>query len=328
MLKKAKKERLIWLDIMITLAALQLMAYFYYGIRAAALGCLCAGTSLAAEIISLRIMGRKFTADDLSCTSDALILSLMLPAVIDYKLAVFACIFAVVIAKNVFGGRRNMIFSPAAAAYVFLLTSWGKELLMYPQPHTHTGISEKPDELVYSASHTLNLTGKLDLTDFEILMGNFNGPAGSVSILLLLIAAVMLVFRGDISAGAFLGTMSGTAVLALISPIGESRTDAVGYSIVSNMVLFAAVYIVADKRIAPHRDFYAFFYGFFIAVCAYVIVLTTAKENAIIMVTVLFTPAALAFRNLEKKIENAVKQESEISLSAVDNAEEQKGGAE
>ena len=77
MLKKAKKERLIWLDIMITLSALELMAYFYYGVRAAALGCLCVGVSLIAEVISQRAMGRRFTADDLTCTSDALIISLM-----------------------------------------------------------------------------------------------------------------------------------------------------------------------------------------------------------------------------------------------------------
>ena len=326
MLKKAKKERLIWLDIMITLSALELMAYFYYGVRAAALGCLCVGVSLIAEVISQRAMGRRFTADDLTCTSDALIISLMFSAAMNYKLAVFACIFAVVAAKNIFGGRRNMIFSPAAAAYIFILTSWSKELLMYPEPHDHLGLTEKPDELVYSASHTFNITGKMELTDFEILMGNFSGPAVSLSVLLLVISAVMLIFRGDISAGAFLGSVSGTAALALISPVGESRIDSVGYSIVSNMVLFASVYIIADKRIAPHRDFYAFFYGFFIAAFAYVIVLTTAKENAIIMVSVLFTPVALGLKNLEKRIDKAIDQEKNEAAELL-AVKEQKGGA-
>jgi Na+-translocating ferredoxin:NAD+ oxidoreductase RnfD subunit len=220
-----------------------------------------------------------------------------------------------------------MIFSPAAAAYIFILTSWSKELLMYPEPHDHLGLTEKPDELVYSASHTFNITGKMELTDFEILMGNFSGPAGSLSVLLLVISAVMLIFRGDISAGAFLGSVSGTAALALISPVCESRVDSVGYSIVSNMVLFASVYIIADKRIAPQRNFYAFFYGFFIAACAYVIVLTTAKENAIIMVSVLFTPVALGLKNLEKRIDKAIDQEKNEAAELL-AAKEQKGGAD
>ena len=320
MLKKAKKERHIWLDTMITLLALELMAYFYYGLRAAALGVMCLLVSFAAEFVSLRLMGRKFIADDLTCTSDALILSLMLPASIDYTIAALACVFAVVAAKNVFGGRHNMIFSPAAAAYVFILTSWSRKLLMFPEPHTQLGIFEKPDELVKSASSSFNLTGKMDYTDIEILIGNFSGPAGTVSILLLVISAVMLIFRGDISSGAFLGSISGTGLFALISPVGYSREDSFCYSLVTNMVLFASVYIIADKRIAPKRDYFAFFYGFFIAVFAYIIVLTTGKENAIVMVSVLFTPVSLGFKNLEKKIQLAADEE--LRAEAAKKAEE------
>lgn len=315
MTKKVRKERLVWLDIMITLLALELMSYFYYGVRAIVLGGVCIAVSLISEIICLRFMNRPFTADDLTCTSDALIIALMMPAVMDYKIASVACVFAVVAAKNIFGGRRNMIFSPAAAAYVFVFTSWGKKLLLYPEPHVKAGIFDVPDALVSSASYVYNTTGKINLTDFEILMGNFSGPAGSVSILLLIVAAVMLMLRRDISAGAFIGTIAGTVFPACIMPI--SSIAPVRYALVTNMVLFAAVYIISDRRIAPHKEYYAFFYGFFIAVFSYIVVLTTGKENAVVIVSVLFTPVALGFRNLEKKIaaahEEASAQKQEIA---------------
>ena len=126
MLKKVRKERHIWLDIMLTLLTLELMSYFYYGIRSVVLAAICITAASLAEIISIRLMDRKFSADDLTCTSDALIIALMFPAIIDYKIAAIACIFAIVVAKNVFGGRINMIFSPAAVAYVFVLTSRGQ----------------------------------------------------------------------------------------------------------------------------------------------------------------------------------------------------------
>ncbi|MBR4627955.1 MAG: RnfABCDGE type electron transport complex subunit D [Ruminococcus sp.] len=314
MLKKAKKERLIWLDIMITLLSLELMAYFYYGMRAVASACTCMAVSFAAEFISLRLMGKKFTADDLTCISDALIISLMLPVSIDLRIAGYTCLFAVVVTKNVFGGRRNMIFAPAAAAYVFALTSWSREVLMYPEPHTKLGLFEKPDVLVHSASHAFNITGKLRYTDLEILMGNFSGPAGSASVLLLLISALMLIFRGDISAGAFLGSLLGTGLTAYLSPVGYSRVDSLGYSVVTNMVLFASVYIIADRRIAPRRNIFAFYYGFLIAVTAYILTLTTAKENPIIAAAVLFTPAALAIRSLERKIDSELEAEKKKEL--------------
>lgn len=325
MLKKVKKERFIWLDTMITLAMLELMAYFYYGVRAVALAALCVAVSLAAEIISLRLMHRRFSADDLSCTSDALILSLMLPAVMDYKIAAIASVFAVIAAKNVFGGRKNMIFSPAATAYVFIAASWSKQILLYPLPHTKYGIFDTASNLLNSTSHDFNLTGKIDHTDFEILLGNFSGPCGAVSILLLIVAAIILILRKDISAGAFIGSVLGTALLALIAPVGNSAADSVKYTLSTNMVIFASIYIISDKRIAPKRDYYAFFYGYFIAVTSYVILLTTAKENAIVIVSVLATPIALGFKNLEKKIELAAEAdmsdnetESESQEKAVD----------
>ena len=305
MLKKARKERIVWLDLMITLVTLELMSYFYYGMRTVVLGGVCVAFSLAAELASLRLMHRKFSADDLTCTSDALIIALMMPAVMDYRIAAIASVFAVVAAKNIFGGRQNMIFSPAAAAYLFVLTSWGRKLLMYTAPHVKTGIFDDPEGLTGSASYIYNTTGKMDYTDFEILLGNVSGPAGAVSILLLAVAAVVLLFRRSISAGAFIGSISATVLLALIVPASVTRAASVKYTLVTNMVLFASVYIVADRRIAPKRDYYAFFYGFFLAAFSYILVITTAKENAIVLVSLLFTPVALGFKNLEKHAHRA-----------------------
>ncbi len=306
---KVKTERFIWIDVMVTLLTLWLMDCFYYGVRAFVLGGVCVAASVIAELVSLRLMGRKFTADDLTCVSDALIIALMLPALFDMKAAAIACVFAVVAAKNIFGGRLNMIFSPAAAAYVFMYTSWKNQLLMFPEPHTRTGVLDKAANLVSSASHSFNITGKMSATDFELLLGNVSGAAGAVSILLLAVAAVVLLLRRSISAGAFIGSISATVLLALIVPASHTRLDSVKYTLCCNMVLFASVYITADRRIAPKREYFAFFYGFFAAMFSYILVITTAKENAIVLVSLLFTPVALGFKNLEKRIELAQAQE-------------------
>lgn len=311
-----RKERYIWLDKMITLSTLALMAFFYYGTHFLVTAVICVLTAFVSELISLRMMHRNFDADDLSCTSDALIVALIMPASINYLIAAIAVVFATVVAKNVFGGRNNMIFSPAAAAYVFVLTSWGRELLTYPAPHVHTGITGSPDSLINSASHVFNMTGKMDYTDFEILMGNFSGPCGAVSILLLIIAAIMLIFRKDISFGAFAGVITGTVALAFLTPMIQDRGDSVKYSLVTNMVIFAAVYIVSDVRTAPRNWYFAFFYGLFIGIFSYVLVLTTAKENAVMIISVLFTPLALGIRIIEKKIRHAAEEEEEEEQKA------------
>lgn len=303
MLKRSRPEKSVLSDILLTLVTLETMAYFYCGTRALALAGVCAGCSLVAEIISLRLMGRSFRIQDAGCIADGLIISLMIPAVTDFRIAGTAGIFAVVI-KNVFGGRFNMIFSRSAVAYIFMLTSWENEIMRFTEPHVRTAVSEVPEKLIDSASHVYNLTGKFDYTNIEILLGNFAGASGMVSILLLMVSAVILMLRRDISAGAFIGTVAGTVILAIVTE------TSVKYSLVTNAVLFSAVYIIADRRVAPVNGFYAFFYGIFIAMFSFIIVLTTAKENAIIIVSVLFTPVALGFKNLEHTIDVA-REEAE-----------------
>ena len=86
-------------------------------------------------------------------------------------------------------------------------------------------------------------------------------------------------------------------------------------------MLFASVYIIADRRIAPEREYHAFFYGFFIAVFAYTIVLTTGKENVIVMVSVLFAPVALGIKNLEKKISLAEAEERGESPGSAEHSD-------
>ena len=318
---------MVWLDIMITLLTLEVMSYFFYGIRIVIMSGMCIAAFAAAEFISLRLMHRKFTADDLSCTSDALIIALMMPACIDMKLPVLACIFAAVAAKNVFGGRRNMIFSPAAAAYLFLFTSWRNDLLSYPQPHVKPELFGKTADLVNSASYTYNTSGTMSATDYEILFGNFSGPVGAVSILLLAVSAVILILRKDISAGAFVGTITGTSVVAYLCPIAATGAASVKFALVTNMVLFAGIYIISDVRTAPTGSYHAFFYGFFVSAAACIVAITTGRENMIVIMSVLFTPLALAFRNFEKRIRliditsARAKTNAEQTVSAAAEAE-------
>ncbi|MBR1591822.1 MAG: RnfABCDGE type electron transport complex subunit D [Ruminococcus sp.] len=310
-MENTKTNNHAWLDLIITLFGLSVVSYFYYGKRFLALSGVCLGVSCAAELISLKLMHRKFTAYDFYFAVDALIISLMLPAVFSMKIAAAACIFAVVAAKNIFGGRDNMIFSPSAAAYVFLLTSWKDSLLKFPAPNTKYEIGEKVSELVNSESHNFNMEGRTDISDFDLMLGNFSGASGTVVIFLLIVSAAVLILRQDISAGAFFGTVIGTVLMAFIIPAADNAAVSAKYSICMNMTLFSAIYIVSDKRTAPERNFYAFFYGFFTAVISYILIITTALENAIVIVAVLAAPAALGIRNLEDKIRLAGENDIE-----------------
>ena len=148
--------------------------------------------------------------------------------------------------------------------------------------------------------------------DFDLMLGNFSGASGTVIIPVLAVSAVVLILRRDISAGAFFGTVAGTVLMAFIIPATDDMIQSAKYSLCMNMTLFSAIYIVSDRRTAPEKDYYAFFYGLFIAVISYILIITTAQENAIVIVSVIFTPVALGIKNLENKIRLAGENDGNL----------------
>ena len=102
----------MFMDIFIALIALEIMSYFYYGFRAVMIAGLCVTASFGCEYFSTILMGKKFTADNLSCVNDGLIIALMKQPTVDWKIPFFAGIFASVAGKNIFFKPRVMTCVP------------------------------------------------------------------------------------------------------------------------------------------------------------------------------------------------------------------------
>ncbi|MGN1037083.1 MAG: hypothetical protein ACI4PX_04855, partial [Ruminococcus sp.] len=125
--------------------------------------------------------------------------------------------------------------------------------------------------------------------------------------------------RKAVSAGAFTGVIAGMVFMAFIVPVSESRSESLKYIMATNMFLFSSVYIVSDKRVAPLNNYYAFFYGLFTAVTAYIIILTTAKENMIPAVSVIMTPVALLFKSIQLKADKYASEEKKVEINEKQN---------
>ena len=123
---------------MITLATLSLMAFFYYGIHFLATAIICVLTAVAAEFILLRLMHKKIDADDLSCTSDALIIALMMPASINYLIAALAVIFGTVVAKPLVQEEAD---SPAEKIFYY-----NKQLACVQEAYVKKGSASKAND--------------------------------------------------------------------------------------------------------------------------------------------------------------------------------------
>ncbi|MGD2113303.1 MAG: electron transport complex subunit RsxD [Gammaproteobacteria bacterium] len=97
---------------------------------------IAAGTALLAEAFMLRLRGRPVTATlrDYSAPLSGVLLALALAPLAPWWIAVIGSVFAIVVAKQLYGGLGYNPFNPAMAGYVVLLVSFPRELTLWPAP--------------------------------------------------------------------------------------------------------------------------------------------------------------------------------------------------
>jgi len=96
-------------------------------------------TALAAEAAILRLRNRPAvtTLLDGSALVTAVLLALALPPLAPWWIPVIGSLFAIVIAKQLYGGLGYNPFNPAMAGYVVLLISFPLELTLWSAPGAH-----------------------------------------------------------------------------------------------------------------------------------------------------------------------------------------------
>lgn len=93
-------------------------------------------TALLAEALMLRLRGRPVlpTLGDLSALVTAVLLGLALPPTLPWWLTLLGVLFAIVIAKQLYGGLGYNPFNPAMAGYVLLLVSFPLDMTRWLPP--------------------------------------------------------------------------------------------------------------------------------------------------------------------------------------------------
>jgi len=97
-------------------------------------------TALAAEAAMLKARGypvRPFLTD-LSAIVTAWLLALSLPSLAPWWLIVTGTLFAIVVAKHLYGGLGQNIFNPAMVGYAVLIVSFPVQMTQWAGPHELT----------------------------------------------------------------------------------------------------------------------------------------------------------------------------------------------
>ena len=200
----------IMLDVLIALVPAFAASCWFFRWDAVRLTGTCVATCLAVEWICRKMMRRENTLGDFSAAVTGVLLAFNLPATLPTWMAVAGSVFAIGIAKQVFGGLGYNPFNPALAGRAFMLfsftgamTTWTHATWMGKVYHVAAdALTEATTQATPLGLLKSGLKGAADFPQYDFSMlsdflfgTNMNGCLGETSALALLIGAFYLLYR-------------------------------------------------------------------------------------------------------------------------------------
>lgn len=167
---------------------------------------------------------------------------------------------------------------------------------MYPRPMEALELSSQVDSVLYeSLTSVLNIAKVPSVPDFDILLGKFTGPMGATHIVVLLVCALVLMFRRSISALTFCSGLLTTLIFAAFFPkYGDSLLSSLGYELVSGMLVYGMIFLACDYQASPKTRSSRFIYGILIALFSIAFRSLGKVENSIVYAVLIANPLSIS----------------------------------
>ncbi len=261
----ARSTRGIMLDVIIGLVPAMVMAVVYFRHYAAIVIATCVLSCMVTEWLCNYIRKKPNSLGDLSAALTGVILALSLPPRIPVWTAVIGSVFAIAIAKMVFGGLGSNIFNPAMAARAFLTASFGMLMTTWVVPATFDGampeISAQSTEAVTQATPLAwskqAIKGKIPADQLRPQLaasftGNVGGTLGETSAIALLIGGAYLLLRRTITFHIPAAVLISAAVFAAVGYfINPQAYVSPAFHLATGGMLICAFFIATDPVTAP-----------------------------------------------------------------------------
>ncbi len=250
------------LDVVIALVPAFLAACWFFRLDALRLTAACVASCLLTEWLCRKAMKRASSLSDFSAAVTGLLLAFNLPPSLPVWMAVVGSVFAIGIAKQVFGGLGYNPFNPALAGRAFMLisftgamTTWSQSAWMRKLAGTATDALTAATPLGY-AKEALKSGQPLPVFDTGLLsdffIGNMNGCIGETSALALLIGAAYLLYRKVITwhipAAYLLSVAAYAAILHAVSPATSAPPL---FHLLSGGLILGAFFMATDMVTSP-----------------------------------------------------------------------------
>ncbi|MGD9379373.1 MAG: RnfABCDGE type electron transport complex subunit D [candidate division WOR-3 bacterium] len=245
----------------VTIALLPALVFatYLFGLRVLMVTVISILAAVGAEALLQGMLGKKITITDGSAVLTGMLLAFNLPPNVPWWLPAVGSAFAIIFAKQLFGGLGYNFINPALAGRAFLMASWPslmtKEWLA-PVGGTLSGIDG------ISAATPLSLLKNpanygdpqiiiRQLNDWEtiqnIFLGKIGGCIGETSALFLLIGGLALIILKIIDYRIVVGYLGSFALLAWLLPTQGS----VLFHVFAGGLILGAFFMATDWVTSP-----------------------------------------------------------------------------
>ncbi len=258
------------------------------------------GSCMALEALCLNLQGKPFdrALSDGSAALTGWLLAMSLPPWAPWWVAFIAAVFAICVAKHIFGGLGQNVFNPAMVGRIAVLVSFPVQLTAFLAPHplfaaASPGFMESltitfghaasldsvsaasalgfiKTELSRGVPVSESLTKIPDLMDMA--MGARAGSFGETSAVLILLGGLFLMAKKIISWHIPV-TVMGTLFLmgSLFNAVDPGRFEPGWFHLVSGATFLGAFFIATDYVTSPVSKEGQLVYGFGIGLLTWVI---------------------------------------------------------
>lgn len=312
---KPDPKRILF-DRFAAILALLAAASYDYGIRIWILTAVAVAVTLVTERICLAIRKKPFTAENLDAGIIGLVLLLLLPPGVPVSLLIMSCIFAIIIGRQMFGGKEKPVILPAAAGYCFSMLNNRAAVTLFPESRAHLPLII-PDSaaLTDGISFAWNRAGRFTFNPLEWLTGLPHQPIGTGSVILLSAIAVVLIARRAASGWVIVPAAVTMIVCNLmVSNLQHPMATVVG-SMLTNQTLTALIFLHADPDHAPpHLAGIA--YGFAVGFASFFATRILFICDAPVLLAVLLSPLMIWLRRVMTEPESAKTVSAERGTAA------------
>ncbi len=181
-------------DVIIALVPATAAGIYYFGLRALILIVAAIISAVFFEWLYEKITKKPVTINDLSAVVTGLLLAMNLPASAPVWVAIVGSAFAIIFAKQLFGGLGQNFINPALAGRAFLLASYPTEMTTWVVPN---GLAA--DAATYATPLAQLKNGTLDASLSQLVLGQVGGTIGETCAIALIIGGIYLLYKHVIS---------------------------------------------------------------------------------------------------------------------------------